>query len=379
MGFSYGGTGIIIVGVILNDFMRAVCSFLVPTRLFGAYSSAAINKKIPMDDMLPATKFKDMSRMDPPESCRICQDEFDGGDQYIGPLLKKPTWNFRGRENRTKRKKMADKEEASSGGDNVTRGTDWEVVSLTASAYAASPGPKPVDDDVTPPPYEAETTTTTSHPLYMSRHFAFPPSEEEQHHTDIPTEPSEKKMKMDSEFSIEQETGKEDGGDLTLKGLDLAKDDEFDFLQEGKGKSNIYMQDERAFGGEHSDPIQQQTDVAPPELEEEHHQVAAAANSPPPCEPWWKRSAASLISQAKETNTVWSIFIAAAAVMGVVVLGQRWQHDRWQVLQLNWESTIGNEKAAGRLMGPISRLKQAFVGGQRRDSFIRAAGSQNDS
>ncbi|CAN6981068.1 unnamed protein product [Brassica oleracea var. botrytis] len=374
MGFSYGGTGIIILGVILNDFMRAVCSFLVPTRLFGAYSSAGINKKIPMDDMLPATKFKDMSRVDPPESCRICQDEFDGGDQYIGPLLK-PTWNFRDRENRTKRKKMADKEEASSGGDNATRGTDWEVVSLTASAYAASPGPKPVDDDVTTPPYEAETTT--SHPLYMSRHFAFPPSEE-QHQTDIPSE----KKKMDSEFSIEQETGKEDGGDLTLKGLDLAKDDddddEFDFFQEGKGKSNIYMQDERAFGGEHSDPIHQQTDVAPPEPEEEHHQVAAAANSPPPCEPWWKRSAASLISQAKETNTVWSIFIAAAAVMGVVVLGQRWQHDRWQVLQLNWESTIGNEKAAGRLMGPISRLKQAFVGGQRRDSFIRAS-SQNDS
>ncbi|CAN6809237.1 unnamed protein product [Brassica oleracea] len=374
MGFSYGGTGIIIVGVILNDFMRAVCSFLVPTRLFGAYSSAGINKKIPMDDMLPATKFKDMSRVDPPESCRICQDEFDGGDQYIGPLLK-PTWNFRDRENRTKRKKMADKEEASSGGDNATRGTDWEVVSLTASAYAASPGPKPVDDDVTTPPYEAETTT--SHPLYMSRHFAFPPSEE-QHQTDIPSE----KKKMDSEFSIEQETGKEDGGGLTLKGLDLAKDDddsdEFDFFQEGKGKSNIYVQDERAFGGEHSDPIHQQTDVAPPELEEEHHQVAAAANSPPPCEPWWKRSAASLISQAKETNTVWSIFIAAAAVMGVVVLGQRWQHDRWQVLQLNWESTIGNEKAAGRLMGPISRLKQAFVGGQRRDSFIRAS-SQNDS
>lgn len=236
--------------------------------------------------------------------------------------------------------RMADKEEASSGGDNATRGTDWEVVSLTASAYAASPGPKPVDDDVTTPPYEAETTT--SHPLYMSRHFAFPPSEE-QHQTDIPSE----KKKMDSEFSIEQETGKEDGGGLTLKGLDLAKDDddsdEFDFFQEGKGKSNIYVQDERAFGGEHSDPIHQQTDVAPPELEEEHHQVAAAANSPPPCEPWWKRSAASLISQAKETNTVWSIFIAAAAVMGVVVLGQRWQHDRWQVLQLNWESTIGNE------------------------------------
>ncbi|KAF8087179.1 hypothetical protein N665_0596s0029 [Sinapis alba] len=78
MGFSYGGTGTIIVGVILNDLMRAVCSFLDPTRLFGA--AANINK-IPMEDMLPATKFKEMSRVNPPESCRICQEEFDVGDQ----------------------------------------------------------------------------------------------------------------------------------------------------------------------------------------------------------------------------------------------------------------------------------------------------------
>ncbi|CAH8362475.1 unnamed protein product [Eruca vesicaria subsp. sativa] len=297
---------------------------------------------------------------------------------------------------------MADKEEPSSGGggDNTTRGTDWEVVSLTASAYAASPGPKPVHDKDVTPPSEAET----SHPLYMSRHFVFPSSEEL--HTnvepsDLPGEIYEDKAskKIDSEFSLDQEApGKEDGGDLSLKGLELGKDDEFaglDFFEEEKGKSNIYKKktsledDERAFGGSHvyeqTEPVHQQTvhpdDITPdvsPELEDDddkHHQVAAA-NSPPPCEPWWKRSAASLISHAKETNTVWSIFIAAA-VMGVVVLGQRWQHDRWQILQLNWESTIGNEKA-GRLMGPISRLKQAFVGGQRRDSFIRAS-SQNDS
>ncbi|KAJ0250014.1 ATG8-interacting protein 2 [Hirschfeldia incana] len=281
---------------------------------------------------------------------------------------------------------MADKEEeASSGGDNTTpRGTvDWEVVSLTASAYAASPGPKPVDDDnkdVTPPP---SSGAETSHPLYMSGHFVFPPSSEEHHNTNM--EPSEiyedKKAskKMDSDFSLEQEDtpGKEVGaGDLSsLKGDELSGLDFFEQEEEDKGKSNIYktsMQDERAFGGSHvyeqTEPV---TDITPDDQ-------LAAANSPPPCEPWWKRSAASLISQAKETNTVWSIFIAAAAVMGVVVLGQRWQHERWQLLQLNWESTIANNEKAGRLMGPISRLKQAFVGGQRRDSFIRAS-SQNDS
>ncbi|ESQ37684.1 hypothetical protein EUTSA_v10029432mg [Eutrema salsugineum] len=78
MGFSYGGTGVIIAGVILIDFVRAVCSFLDPTRLFGVYSS---ENKIPIDDMLPATKVEEISRVNSPESCRICQDEFDGDDE----------------------------------------------------------------------------------------------------------------------------------------------------------------------------------------------------------------------------------------------------------------------------------------------------------
>lgn len=233
---------------------------------------------------------------------------------------------------------MADKEEASSGGENTTRGTDWEVVSLTASAYAASPGPKVHDDDVT------TTTTTpseaeTSHPLYMSGHFVFPPTEPPSALDNNNNNKASKKM--DSDLSLEP--------------------DEFAFLDEEKGKRderNIYktcLQDE-------------QSSVTPPEqLEDDDDEVAANSS------PWWKRSAASFISQAKETKTVWSIFIAAA-VMGVVVLGKRWQHERWQ---LNWESTIANNEKAGRLMGPISRLKQAFVGGQRRDSFIRS--QKNDS
>ncbi|KAF8087176.1 hypothetical protein N665_0596s0027 [Sinapis alba] len=247
------------------------------------------------------------------------------------------------------------KEEASSGGDNTTRGTDWEVVSLTASAYAASPGPKP------PPPPPLLHDAETSHPLYMSRHFVFPPTEQEEQHRHT------NKTMDDSDFSLEQETGKEvGGGDLTL-------DDEFGFFQEEKDKSN----DERAFGGSHvyeqSEPVHQQqtNDITPDDDDDE----VAAANSPPP--PWWKRSAASLLSQAKETNTVWSIFIAAA-VMGVVVLGQRWQHDRWQVLQLNWESSIGNEKAGRLIGGPISRLKQAFVGGQRRKMTVETKTNKGD-
>ncbi|KAG7553467.1 hypothetical protein ISN45_Aa06g039890 [Arabidopsis thaliana x Arabidopsis arenosa] len=282
---------------------------------------------------------------------------------------------------------MADKDEA------ATRGNDWEVVSLTASAYAASPGPKPVVDlkddghkDVVTPCYEAET----SHPLYMSRHFVFPPSG--QLEPPPTSELIEASKKMD--FGFETGTHCKDEGDLTLKGLDLSDDFgglEF-FDEKGKKDDNIYttamttsLDDERAIGGSHvyelNEPVQEPTEPVPPSdvtpdlnptKDDDKHEVA---NVPPCEEAWWKRSAASLIAQAKETNTVWSICIAAA-VMGIVILGQHWQQERWQILQQRWESSIGNEKA-GRLMGPISRLKQAFVGGQRRDSFIRGS-SQND-
>ncbi|XP_010419572.1 PREDICTED: ATG8-interacting protein 2-like [Camelina sativa] len=298
---------------------------------------------------------------------------------------------------------MASKDDAATRANN-----DWEVVSLTASAYAASPGPnKPLDlkhDDAltTPPP--PPDSAQTSHPLYMSRHFVFPPptSVDELHTdtttSDLLTEGPSKKLGFG--FSLEQETGsalKKDGGDLTLKGLDLSDDDfaGLDFSDDKGGKThdnNIYktamssLDDERATSGyeQQSEPVQEPTE--PASASSPSDDVSSDLNPTtkddknddvPPCQAWWKRSAASLIAQAKETNTVWSIFIAAA-VMGVVILGQHWQHERWQILQLKWESTIGNEKA-GRFMGPISRLKQAFVGGgQRRDSFIRAS-SHNDS
>lgn len=245
---------------------------------------------------------------------------------------------------------MADKDES------ATRGNDWEVVSLTASAYAAAPGPKEVDlkddDDKDVTRYEAEA----SHPLYMSRHFVFPPSELENRPTD-PTELTEASKKVDFGFSVEQDTGScgKEEGELSLKGLNLSDDFAgLEFSEEkGKREENIYLtslHDERAIGGSHvyeqNEPVQEPTTPVTPsdaldvssDTKDENHEETNV----PPCEAWWKRSAASLISQAKETNTVWSIFIAAA-VMGIVILGQHWQQERWQILQLKWESTIGNE------------------------------------
>jgi hypothetical protein len=51
------------------------------------------------------------------------------------------------------------------------------------------------------------------------------------------------------------------------------------------------------------------------------------------CEAWWKRRAVVWFVEARQANTFWSLALAAA-VMGLVILGQRWQHERWKNHQL---------------------------------------------
>ncbi|CAD6224169.1 unnamed protein product [Miscanthus lutarioriparius] len=69
---------------------------------------------------------------------------------------------------------MADNEKEVGEG-TTPRGADWEVVTLTASAYEAAPGPvgmevKPVNED---------QECSSSNELPRPDHFVFPPSEHE--------------------------------------------------------------------------------------------------------------------------------------------------------------------------------------------------------
>jgi hypothetical protein len=50
-------------------------------------------------------------------------------------------------------------------------------------------------------------------------------------------------------------------------------------------------------------------------------------------EAWWKRQTALWYVQARQANTLWSIALAAT-VMGLVIIGHRWQHERYQNQQL---------------------------------------------
>ncbi|KAL3652613.1 hypothetical protein CASFOL_002294 [Castilleja foliolosa] len=80
---------------------------------------------------------------------------------------------------------MADEE----GKDDPPRGNEWEVVSLSASADAAAPGPQQVypndDSRIT---LDSKHRDETSSPLFMSRHFLFPPNQ----HENSPLEPEQK-------------------------------------------------------------------------------------------------------------------------------------------------------------------------------------------
>ncbi|KVH91121.1 ATG8-interacting protein 2 [Cynara cardunculus var. scolymus] len=299
---------------------------------------------------------------------------------------------------------MADKE----GEETVPRGADWEVVSLTASTYAAAPGP-----DMGEKPKGGEkgdvvdtNKSETSNALFMSGHFVFPPSQ----HENLPLEPENTEIldEQGGEGEV-SESIKEEGEKSNDKDEDnwnigkLTESDDFpaipffdekgnrlsisdtDFADRttlaGKEQSiydsaklhsfqNQPIMGEAIIDDEESSDSTLSSDVSnfPKHTEEDNYNGSGL-----PYAAWWKKQAASLYAHAKEANTFWSIFIAAA-VMGFVILGQQFQQERWQVLHHKWHSGVYDEKF-GRLVSPLSRFKDAIVGGNRRGFSIRGSTS----
>ena len=188
--------------------------------------------------------------------------------------------------------------------EHVKHQNEWEVVSLTSSAYAASPGPYNSRDAY----YGAEN----SRDLFMSEHFVFPPSQ----HENLPLDEEEKK----------------DGQGLMLE------------AHQGLSDKNIYgepaLSSSQHMVFEHELTDSEPNEYADKDLDPLGLEKDATNNLP--CEAWWRKRAVSVYLRTREANAVWSLFFAAA-VTGLVVLGQRWQQERWQVLQLNWQSSITSE------------------------------------
>ncbi|KAF8380210.1 hypothetical protein HHK36_027692 [Tetracentron sinense] len=318
---------------------------------------------------------------------------------------------------------MADDEKE--GEETTSRRNEWEVVSLTASTYAAAPGPKGFESNVDEKGNEfGEDEEDRSRAMFMSHHFVFPPSQ----HENLPLEPDNSEihkepgdgvvpnevpgLDVDDGNSSDRKNEEnlnikglavpvdfpgiqffdEKGNSLSLRsaefeegtalqGLNLVDKEQsmysaakFSYFQDEAAISGSTMCDENIVIPELSDPshrsLDSSSDVSnPPNSTKEDKYDGAGL----PCEAWWKRRASSLYAHAKEANTFWSVFVAAA-FMGLVVLGQRWQQERWQVQQLKWQFNINDEKM-NWMLGPISRFKDVIVGSHRRGSVIRGSAS----
>jgi len=293
---------------------------------------------------------------------------------------------------------MADNEEKEV---NISRGNEWEVVSLTASTYAAAPGPKPVElNDDEKENSDGEDKGETSQAMFMSRHFDFPQSQPEK----FLLEPEN--TEISNELVAEEGGGsdvKDDGNWNTKKGLNDdfmgvglfdekgeslsvsgTKFDELQRLNLANKEQSIYNTMEfSTFSSEETTVEENRVVTEPIEPSDpdlgsyisnlkKHVDKDKDDGTEVPCEGWWKRRASSLYNHSKETNAMWSIFFAAA-VMGLVILGQRWQHDKRRDLQLKWEFGINGQKT-GRMVGPLYRFKDVIVGGTPRGSFISGGG-----
>lgn len=282
------------------------------------------------------------------------------------------------------------------------RGNDWEVVSLSASAYAAPPCPVQVkDDDNTDVPTQEKPETSSA--LFLSRHFTLHLTQ----HEDQPLETSgtgvlDKRNDTDDFASVDDATQGRSSGkdekDWTFKGLSVPVDfpglpfhDEKGVRlsvhgpasEEGKnalqglktfsdkdqsvyGSAALSSFDSDAASGVPPSYVKNTTIPKVPEASEAAACSSADISHQPeqiegdklsgfhlPCGAWWKRRAASFYSQAKEAKAFWSVFIAAA-VMGLVILGQRWQQEKGQVLQLRWHLSINNEVCLVVMLSPWS-------------------------
>ncbi|RRT37268.1 hypothetical protein B296_00054010 [Ensete ventricosum] len=223
---------------------------------------------------------------------------------------------------------MADNEKKEEG--TSSRGVDWEVVSLTASAYAAAPGPEfdPTDESREIGATERESSAA----LFMSGHFVFPPSE----HENLPIEPDVSEIHIEPDrhnvSSAAVDVGNDGVDNSDEEKMQIVVDDDLHaikFFDEGSRiavhdmrfedskrsqRQNLVGMEQEHKGGRKSEG-EEAFDVnmdSPRDHTEPDEDEFDGSNLP--CQSWWKRHAVSLYHQAKEADTFCCEYRLASAV-----------------------------------------------------------------
>ncbi|XP_078148151.1 ATG8-interacting protein 1-like isoform X2 [Carex rostrata] len=186
------------------------------------------------------------------------------------------------------------------------KGNDWEVVSLTASTYAAAPGPQTPS---TPPSGHRKLESLDS--SYTTKQYEFEP-------------PSS--MFMSDHFLLPNEEEMDESSQYEQKETSKAKEDE---LQKSLSMSSGF-EPLRGSIVEESETL--------PAYEEQERETKGVEK-----EGWWKKQVLIVYKNVKEATPLWSVFWATALV-GIAIVGQRWQREKLQIQQLKLQFRINNER-----------------------------------
>ncbi|KAG6468076.1 ATG8-interacting protein 1-like [Zingiber officinale] len=277
---------------------------------------------------------------------------------------------------------MADEEKGSQG--TCSDAVDWEVVSMTASIYAAAPGPA----DFAPPYESKDKEKDSSAPLFMSSHFVFPPMEHEGLESKDKNELENKFKETDAEpdktlkesliSELESLRGiqfYEKDNDLSVGNIDsnegkvlremsLALDEQV--LPASEGFHDFHA--ETGISGDSH--CSSQADKLKPSYSPEQEENTSERHGIP-CGTWWKRHAVTLYNHAKEANTFWSVLVAAALV-GFAILGQRKQAAKPELQQLKLHFGP-NDQPVNLTLGPMNQIKCIFTSDHQQSSPLGAA------
>ncbi|KAF8650250.1 hypothetical protein HU200_064008 [Digitaria exilis] len=227
---------------------------------------------------------------------------------------------------------MADNEKEVGEG-TTPRGADWEVVTLTASAYEAAPGPvgtegKPINEE-----------RSSSNALLMSDHFVFPPSE----HENLPIQTSfdeiqPEKDVQEASTSVEDYSIKNDAVSESVQFYDEGRNlsaDDVEMKDDAPGYGPSHAEDDGHDFVAHDDD--NDAGDGSDEKPDQHSKPAGSKrHDAGPCQCWLKKHMTCLYHQAKETNAIWTVVVAAALV-GIVILG-RWHKDKLHLNHFKWRS-----------------------------------------
>ncbi|XP_037449065.1 ATG8-interacting protein 1-like isoform X1 [Triticum dicoccoides] len=286
-------------------------------------------------------------------------------------------------------------------GQTSPRGNDWEVVQLTASNYASAPGParsepEPFDEESEGHVYGTKGDDSAAAALLMSGHFSVPQNEAENLLMGADTS-IERQEARGSQYAVSdmgddddreedrQEKLKHDGLDRTpsfdkgksLSSVDMEPDDGSE-LHRGSpvGKDPVAFS---SSGYSATDAEKEATQSAKEKTEENttlqnvdpvtdsSNVVASGEESKPdgsgaPRNAWWQKQLILLYRSAKESNKLWPIVVAAAALMGMAYFRRRWQKGKLQLQQVKLQPASSKERI-NQATVPLNRIKDILVAG----------------